>query len=62
MVVPFRSFSPIHDTVAEEAGLAFAPPYSGRKRVHNVDEMIAKIVAKRLVEHLAPPTHGAVAF
>jgi hypothetical protein len=31
MVVPFRSFSPIHDNVAEEAALEFAPAYSGRK-------------------------------
>jgi hypothetical protein len=34
------------------AALAFALRFSGRKRVHNADEMMAEIVAKRLVEHL----------
>ena len=32
--------------------LAFALRYSGRKRVHDAGEMMAAIVAKRLVEHL----------
>jgi hypothetical protein len=32
--------------------LAFALRYQGRKRVHKADEMMSKIVAKRLVEHL----------
>ncbi len=32
--------------------LAFALRFQGRKRVHNADELISKIVAKRLVEHL----------
>ena len=32
--------------------LAFALRYSGRKRVHDSGEMMAVIVAKRLVEHL----------
>jgi hypothetical protein len=32
--------------------LAFALRYSGRKRVHDAAEMMAGIVAKRLVEHL----------
>ena len=32
--------------------LAFAVRYRGRRRVHNADETIAEIVAKRLVEHL----------
>jgi len=27
--------------------------FQGRKRVHNADEIMAEIVAKRLVEHLA---------
>ena len=34
---------------------AFEPimnPNGGRKRVHNADEIMAEIVAKRLVEHL----------
>ena len=33
--------------------LAFALRYQGRKRVHNADEIMGEIVAKRLVEHLA---------
>src|SRR5271166_272597 len=28
------------------------PRFQGRKRVHNADEIMAEIVAKRLVEHL----------
>ena len=32
--------------------LAFALRYSGRKRVNDAGEMMAAIVAKRLVEHL----------
>ena len=48
--------------------LAFALRYSGRKRVHDAAEMMAGIVAKRLVEHLErsgfvvikkPPVLGA---
>ncbi|MGA2494053.1 MAG: hypothetical protein ABSF67_14035 [Roseiarcus sp.] len=48
--------------------LAFALRFSGRKRVHNADEIMANIVAKRLVEHLdragvvimrKPPAVGA---
>jgi hypothetical protein len=31
---------------------AFALRYSGRKRVHDADEVMADIVARRLVEHL----------
>jgi len=34
------------------APLAFALCFQGRKRVHNADELMAEIVAKRLVEHL----------
>jgi hypothetical protein len=34
------------------ATLAYALRYQGRKRVHNADEVMAEIVAKRLVEHL----------
>ena len=30
----------------------FALRYQGRRRVHNADEIMAEIVAKRLVEHL----------
>jgi hypothetical protein len=51
--------------------LAFALRYSGRKRVHNADDIMAEIVAKRLVEHLdrsgfvvmkKPPAAGASAI
>ncbi len=34
------------------AALAYALRYQRRKRVHNADEVMAEIVAKRLVEHL----------
>jgi hypothetical protein len=34
------------------AALAFALRYAGRRRVHNADEIMSEIVAKRLVEHL----------
>ena len=48
--------------------LAFALRYSGRKRTHDAGEIMAAIVAKRLVEHLErsgfvvmkkPPIGGA---
>lgn len=32
--------------------LAYALGFAGRKRVHNADEIMAEIVAKRLVEHV----------
>ncbi len=32
--------------------IAFALRFQGRKHVHNADEIMAEIVAKRLVEHL----------
>ena len=38
------------DDIAE--AIAFALRYSGRKRVNDAGEMMATIVAKRLVEHL----------
>ena len=53
------------------AALAYALRYQGRKPVHNADEIMAEIVAKRLVEHLEragfvvmkrPPTVGAPAL
>ena len=53
------------------AALAFALRYQGRKRVHNADEIMAEIIARRLVEHLAragfvvmrkPPEIGAAAL
>ncbi len=33
--------------------LAFALRFEGRRRKNDADEMLAKIVAKRLVDHLA---------
>ena len=51
--------------------LAFALRFDGRKRVHNGDEIMAAIVAKRLVDHLEragfvvmrkPPSAGAAAL
>jgi hypothetical protein len=50
---------------------AFALRFQGRKRVHDVDEIMAEIVAKRLVEHLEragfvvmkrPPIGGGAAL
>ena len=32
--------------------LAYALRFQGRKRVHDADEIMAEIVARRLVEHL----------
>jgi hypothetical protein len=51
--------------------LAFALRFHGRKRVHNADELMSAIVAKRLVEHLErsgfvvmkrPPIEGSAAL
>jgi len=57
---------------ADAAGaLACALRFSGGKRVRNADEIMAEIVAKRLVEHLGragfvvmkrPPEIGAAAL
>ncbi len=33
--------------------LAFALKFDGRKRVHNADDMMARIAAQRLIEYLA---------
>ena len=35
-----------------EASLSFALRFSGRKRVHQGDELMARITAERLAEHL----------
>ncbi len=35
-----------------EESLSFALRYAGRKRVHHADEMMARITAERLVQHL----------
>ena len=32
--------------------LSFALGFNGRKRVHDADEAMARVIAKRLVEHL----------
>jgi hypothetical protein len=51
--------------------LAFALRFTGRKRTHDADELMAAIVARRLVEHLEragfvvmrrPPAVGASAL
>jgi hypothetical protein len=51
--------------------LAFALRFEGRKRVHNADELMSAIGAKRLVEHLErsgfvvmkkPPIGGSTAL
>ena len=34
------------------SALAFALRFHGRKRVHNADDLMAEIVARRLIEHL----------
>ncbi len=34
------------------SALAFALRFQGRKRVHNADEIMVEIVARRLVAHL----------
>ena len=53
------------------AALAFALRLEGRKRVHNADESMSEIVAKRLVRHLEragfvvmkkPPIGGGAAL
>ena len=51
------------------SALAFALRFQGRKRVHNADEIMVEIVARRLVAHLEragfvviEEADGAVAF
>ncbi len=51
MTSPADSLAPASpDDLA--SALAFALRFHGRKRTHNADEIMAEIVAKRLVEHL----------
>jgi hypothetical protein len=45
---PLRSATP--DEIAES--LAFALRYNGRKRVHDADDVMARMTAERLVRHL----------
>ena len=42
---------PRYAPIATDA-VAFVWRFQGRKRVHTADEIMAEIVAKRLVEHL----------
>jgi hypothetical protein len=53
------------------SALAFALRFHGRKRTHSADEIMAEIVARRLVEHLEragfvvmkrPPIEGGAAL
>jgi hypothetical protein len=40
------------DPAALAEAIAFALRYSGRKRVHQADEYMARIAAERIVQHL----------
>jgi hypothetical protein len=64
---------PLCRATAEDVAdaLAFALRFQGRKRVHNADEIMSAIVAKRLLEHLErsgfvvmkkPPIGGGAAL
>ena len=66
---PDRLTPAISEDLAD--ALAFALRYSGRKRTHDAGEMMAAIVAERLVEHLErsgfvimkkPPIGGGAAI
>jgi hypothetical protein len=48
------------DPVELTGALAFALRFHGRKRVHNADEIMAEIVAKRLVEHCGAPNSSSL--
>jgi len=70
MNAPMDTLTPAEPREIAET-IAFALRYSGRKRVQDSSEMMAAIVAKRLVEHLArsgfvvmkrPPISGAAAI
>ena len=51
MTLPANSLTPASPDDLVSA-LAFALRFHGRKRSHSADEIMAEIVAKRLVEHL----------
>ena len=53
-----EALEPLTPAAAEDVAdaLAFALRFSGRKRVHNADEFMSEIVARRLVEHLERAT------
>jgi len=42
-----------HRDIVDSGTLAFALRFQDRKRVHDADEIMAAIVAKRIVEHLS---------
>jgi hypothetical protein len=52
-----RNLDDLKPAAAEDIveSLAFALRFSGRKRVHDADETMARIVAKRLFEQLKGP-------
>jgi hypothetical protein len=51
MTAPAERLTPAsRDDLAN--ALAFALRFQGRTRVHNADEIMAEIVARRLVDHL----------
>ncbi len=53
--VPYRPATPnLRPATRDELtqSLSFALRFSGRKRVHDADETMARITAERLVEHL----------
>jgi hypothetical protein len=56
--VPYRPTTPDTATLRPATwdeltqSLSFALRFNGRKRVHDADEMMARITAERLVEHL----------
>ncbi|MBV9653691.1 MAG: hypothetical protein JOZ42_03910 [Acetobacteraceae bacterium] len=45
---------PLRPATAEEIAesLSFALRYAGRRRVHHADEVMARVTAERLAEHL----------
>ena len=70
MIDPADNLQPASPEDLADA-LAFALRFGGRKRVHNADELMSAIVAKRLVEHLErsgfivmkrPPIGGGAAL
>ena len=80
MFSPVGYFAPMpdqHDALSPATpedvadALAFALRFQGRKRIHDADELMSAIVAKRLVEHLErsgfvvmkkPPSAGGAAI
>jgi hypothetical protein len=50
--MPKETLSPATSDELRDS-LSFALRYEGRRRVHHADEVMARITAERLVEHLA---------